>query len=88
MGPVVLYDKVPLDQLLVPLKITRYFSPKMPKYDVFMRDKTFRPKCDVFISDTTFDQFICHSFTSLRELMYLKGGTYEILEALLSKSHM
>ena len=53
-NPVVLYDKVPLDQLLVPLKITRYFSPKMPKYDVFMRDKTFRPKCDVFISDTNF----------------------------------
>ena len=50
-GPVVLYDQVPLDQLLVPLKITWYFSPKMPKCNVF------QPKCDVFISDTTFEQF-------------------------------
>ena len=46
--------KVALDQLLVPLKITQYFSPKMPKCDVFMRDKTFQPKCDVFISDANF----------------------------------
>ena len=68
--PVVLYDKVPLDQLLVPLKITRYFSPKMPKCDIFMRDVTFQPKCNVFISDTTFEQFIWYSCTSLVELMY------------------
>ena len=48
---IMINDKVPLDQLLVPLKITRCFSPKTPKCDVFMRDVTFQPKCDVFISD-------------------------------------
>lgn len=38
--PVVLYDKVPHDQLLVPLKITLYLNPKKAKMQHFVHDET------------------------------------------------